>query len=190
LAPNSKQLKAALVLWLVTYLETGSMKQARAVPHAPPNAKSIILRRLKATGGLDARPSTGRRRRFTDAVCQAALKALSTHPRDQLTLGELLERVKGKVPLPANANVANFSKYLRKYVHTKGLYINTTSRATIFLLQQHDFKQRVAFCRRALRQHIDQALPNIVFIDETVIEEAPHPGGEHTCSGGLRVVRL
>jgi hypothetical protein len=177
-SPNSHAYAKRLLKWLITYVETGDQHLAEQESQAGSGAKRVILERLRARGTVAAAHSPGRPRKFNEDVCAMALKLLEKHDGQQLTLIGLLSLLVDEGYLDAGANRDAFSRRLRQHVKEQGMYMNTTSTSTVFLLAEQDKAERVKFCKDALQLLNTTSLDDIVFVDETTVEECPHPKGE------------
>lgn len=175
--PSSHNYEEKLVQYVIAYLTTADEQAAQRASGLGATAREICIKRLKAHGTLAAMPSTGHPLKYTPEVCQLAIQILEEHDGEQLTLTRLLELLvdAGVVQPPTDRD--NFSRHLRAYVHTQGRYIDTTSIHTIFLLARTDCMPRVDFSTAAQELLKDRQLEDIVFVDETTWEEAPHPKG-------------
>lgn len=180
--PNSKELTAKLHEWLLIFLKTGKKhvadQQVKRLGTAIVDAKKIIIKRLTRRGSLEPAKSTGRPVKYDHSVMQRALALLEEHSTECLTLTSLLALLveEGAVEEPVDSD--NFSSHLRAYVRGIGMYINTTSTCTIFLLNSADYKERLAWCKLAAEELQRAKLTATVFIDETTLQASPHPKGK------------
>jgi hypothetical protein len=169
-----------LVKWLLIYLRSGVLDQANKDSGLGPTARATVIRRLEAHGTLDAMPPPGRPVKFTADVCAHAVELLAEHDGEFLTLRMLLSLLVEEDWVDSKAHVDTFSKHLRKYVRAQGMHINTTCTSTVFLLAQQGWQPRVKFCREALALLERTPLDQIIFVDETTVEECPHPKGKRS----------
>lgn len=177
--PCSHEYELQLRAYVTHILSTADDRKALRATGLSASAREISIRRLTENGTLAARPSTGRHPKYTDAVCERALEILEEHDGEQLTLTHLLQLLEAANVVETPTDRSNFSTHLRDYVHAHGRYINTTCDHTIFMLARTDHKPRVDFCTAALELLGTRSLEDVVFIDETAWEEAPHPKGRH-----------
>lgn len=178
-APNSHEYQDQLTQWLITYLLTRDEAAALEASGLQHNPTRIIIRRLRTTGSLAAVKPSGRPVKYNAEVCERALQLLEQHAHEQLNLTELLGLLEAEGAVASPTDVDNFSSHLRQHVHEEGGHINTTSTTTIFFLAAADFGKRLSFSTFWRQQLISTSLDCIVFIDETTVEEAPHPKGGH-----------
>jgi hypothetical protein len=175
---NSKEYEGKLVKFLIEYLSIDDFQLACEKTGVSRKVKEIIVARLNKTSTLAAVPSPGPPVKYTDYVCQCALDILAENPDAQLTLQELLGMLEEEMVVDPPTNRDTFSKHLKDYVASTGGFINTMSRKTIFFLASNDHSLRVRFCKEAVKVFKDKRLSDTAFIDETIVEESPHPKGE------------
>jgi len=187
LAPNSHELEARLAKFTEILLRTNDEGRAVHESGAGPNARAIAARRLAATGTLAARPPPGRPPKYNDEVCCRAFQLLGEHDGEQLTLIQLLALLLDEGTVEAPGDVDNMSSALKKYAAQHGYHIHTTFNSTTFFMRESDWEARVRFCRQHLALLQDpRNLARLIILDETTVEECPHPKCECYCWGWLR----
>lgn len=144
-----------------------------AVPEAGRNVRKVMRRRHSDHGDFEARSPPGRPRKYDDNVCARAVELLQRH---HVNLKHLLSMLEDE-GLVVDGDRDTFSLNLRKYCKKNNLHLNTTCRATTFMVLDKNKKNRVLECTQALAmlQGIHGiSLRDIVFIDETQCDSAPH----------------
>jgi hypothetical protein len=82
----------------------------------------------------------------------------------------------GKLGPPVNPQ--KFLAAFRRYLQRKGTPLTVNSTGTKFLLTEGDKKLRIKFAQQMLtllKMHSKDGVLKCVFVDETTLEESPHP---------------
>lgn len=131
-----------------------------------------------AVGHLGGAERTGRPRKFTPAVLDRALCLLIEDPHALMTGKQLLERVKEEGHVDRSACVSTFLRRLKEHVGSQGHRLITNSTKTIFYITPKDAKEREQFSAAMMKELEQVDLSTLIFIDETQLEESPHPKGK------------
>lgn len=166
--------------YIVTHLRTGSDAQARHASGLKKNAKKSIIKMLEERGTIADAPRSGRPQRYSEALMRQAVKILVESKGKLLTGHKLLDIMIARHLTEANADVGHFMRQFRAYVTSIGHKLVVNSTRTIFLLTAEDVSLRVMFAQRMLSMLANQPPKMLIFVDETILEEAPHPKGTFT----------
>jgi hypothetical protein len=177
LPPNSKLRDAAYNRFLTKRAQGHSEAAASEAAGLRTRGALLVARRLKLNGGVAAKKSPGRPRKYTAAVCKRAFQLAKRHAAEQPTLTDVLRLLVDEGTLSEPVDRGNFSRHLRQWVHSNRMYINTTSTKTVHMLTKTDRAQRVAACKKMQKTLKDVPLDSIWFVDETTWEECPHNKG-------------
>lgn len=171
------------VAYVVAFFQTCSQAVARRVSGLGKHAHSRIIAMLVATGGLKGAERTGRPRTFPAVVLEAACCMLVENPFKFMTGKQLLSRLKEEGYVDQGASDRTFVPRLREYVLKQGHKLITNSTKTIFYITVNDAKAREQYARDMLEElQLEGRLRMMIFVDETQLEESPHPKGKMVCT--------
>ena len=170
--------------YLATYLKTHSRKKACEESGLSRHAWGRILKMLETRGSISDAPRSGRPSLYTRAVMDKAVQILVENGEELLTGQMLLEIMITLGLLPEKSDVVTFMRHLCDRVTSIGHKLVVNSTRTIFMLTAADVITRVKFAADMLAELEYQPLDMIIFIDETTLEEAPHPKGKFILGDG------
>ena len=174
--PTKSQLCRAK--YLVTYLRTNSDAQAQHASGLKKNAKRRITEMLEERGTISDAPRPGRPRLYTKALMRKAVQILVENKAMLLT-GTMLLQVMISMGLASeHADVDTFMLRFCECVTSIGHKLVVNSTNTIFLLTANDVTLRVMFATKMLGVLASTPLEMVIFTDETILEESPHPKGK------------
>jgi hypothetical protein len=126
---------------------------------------------------LDA-PRSGRPRLYTKALLGKAVEILVENKAELLTGHMLLELMVSMGLVRESVDVGTFMKKFRRFVTSIGLKLVVNNTNTIFLLTAQDIILRLKFAQHLKAELVHKPLEMVIFVDETTLEEAPHPKGK------------
>jgi hypothetical protein len=150
-------------------------KLARDKAGLGPHAPARIAKLFHETGMLADRPRSGRPRSYTPGVFAAVQAELAAHSGRMYTAPTLVNHLKKKRILHQGANADSFLRVWHKHLHREGKKLTAASTSTRFYLTAEDQKDRVRFARAMLRCLRGGDISQCIFVDETTLEENPHP---------------
>jgi hypothetical protein len=174
----AKQEKQRLV-YTIDYLEHGEKQKAAQVSGLTSrNAFTRIIGHLKKYGRFGEAVHERERLKFTDAAMQAAVDTLTDISSGYMNTQQLLQELQTQGILPAQTNATHFREALQQYLQERDMFL-AVGKTTIFRITDKNAKERVAFVRQYIPLLEKWGLENVVIVDETTIEESPHPKGKH-----------
>lgn len=177
--------------YVIARLEGASDKKAyrRAGYRCSPLKR--ILSALRERHTIEHAPRSGRPSIFTESVMAAALDLLLEHEYDRMKGSGLCQLVVDEGWLKEPVDRQNFTAHFISYLKGLGYHPRTNAHNTIFFLKACDMPQRVDFCTSAQDELTHAAIVNFFWVDETTVEECPHPKGEpcggHVCTAKAHV---
>jgi hypothetical protein len=176
--PMAHQEEQRLV-YAIDYLQHSDKKSAAKVSGLnSPNAHKRVLDHLKQYGRFGEATHVRERSKFTNAVMQAAVDILTETSSGYMNTHELLCELDAQGILSKDSDHAHFRAALRDYLQTLGLWLSV-GHQTIFRITDTTAEERLAFVKEYRPKVEGWKLENVVIVDETTIEESPHPKGTH-----------
>jgi hypothetical protein len=126
-------------------------------------------------GGLP-RPSS-----YTPGVFTAIQAELAAHSGRMYTTTTLVNHQKKKRSLHQGTNTGYFLLVWPQHLHREGKKLTAASTRTPFYLAAKDQKDRVRCARAMLRCLRGGDINQCIFLDETTMEENPHPKSGNVC---------
>lgn len=169
--------------YVATFMQTGDKKAAMTASGLGKRAHDSITAMLVENCDLYDRPRSGRPPKYTDEVMHRAYQILVEEAEELLTGTELLARLVAAGVVDSPADPDTFLRHLHQYVRSLGHILIVNSTRTTFFLTANDVVERVCFASRLHglltgpnpEWHLDMA----IFIDESTLEEDPHPKGRN-----------
>lgn len=173
---NAGEKKRAV--YILVFLQTADTKLASRVSGLSRLSHSRIINMFRERGNALDAPRSGRPLAYTDAVMQEAMATLVGH-RGVMNGPELHQQMIEKGVVHPSADRQRFLSGLRKHVREEGFQLIANCTKTVFYISQQDERDRLAFAKEvlALLRH-ELSLKSIWWIDETSIDEDPHPKGK------------
>jgi hypothetical protein len=171
---SAGQKKRAKYLWVL--LETGSAKEAAAKSGLGEHAKSRVQAMLAEKGTIEDAPRSGRPLIYTNEVLKVAVQILVDWENGFATGQQLIKKMVSQELVPHNSDVDNFLCHLHVYARALGHMLVVNSTKSIFFLRIDDVVDRVKYAH-AMTEVLKtkDALDMLIFVDETTVEESPHP---------------
>lgn len=165
--------------YLLTLLQTGNESKARKTSGLTRKAHQRILDMMAKRGSFMDAPRSGRPAVYQEATLEGAQDFLITFDKGYLTGTQLHQLLVEKGMIHSSANVNVFMRHLRKHVESQGQKLIANSVKTTFFISNSDAADRVAYARTMMEQlRSSKSLEQFIFVDETTLEESPHPKGE------------
>jgi hypothetical protein len=137
---------------------------------------------LETRASISDAPRSGRPPLYTKGLMRRAVQILVEN-EDELLTGTMLLEIMIRLGLVGqHADVDTFMSHLRTYVRAIGHKFVVNSTSTIFMLTADDVVKRVQFAVGEQEKLEGQSLDMAIFVDETTLEETPHPKGKLVCS--------
>jgi len=177
--PLSKRLE-----WVYHFLKTGSEGQANKLAMTGRGYRARLVRHIEATGSLDDKPRSGRPPEYSVPAMEEALRLLKAHEDDLLTMKDLHRLLVSKGILKERSTTKTFSQHFKSCVASLGHRLTVNSTSTLPFLRATDKPERVKYCKAMLAVLKYRPLEDFWFVDETTVEESPHPkGAQPHCRG-------
>ena len=146
-------------------------------------AHTRMIQMLARQGNLSSGPKSGRPLSYKDNEMEAAYD-LQCNQTEVLLMGvSLLKQLIEDVLLHTEASPQRFLEHLKAFIMRKGNKLITNSTRTTFFLAKGDIKLRLSFAGDMLKDLETRKLTSLVFEDEVLLEEGPHPKGENNIVG-------
>lgn len=174
------------VQYVITFMQTGSKAKALKASGLGRNAHERIIKLLVNNCSLEDSPRTGAGKRYTEGILQQCLTVLIEDTTGLMTGVLLHSMCLANGVLWKGSDIKHFLLSLKAYVHKLGHKLNTRSESSTFFLASSDFKLRVDFAKELIEDSNNpDCLRYWIFVDETTVEESPHPKGTTTapCEG-------
>lgn len=122
-------------------------------------------------------PRSGRPAVYTADMMEAAYDVLVNNEGSLLTGKQLQQKLVQEGLLHPNSDSGAFMSHLRQYIESQGHRLITNSTQTTFFLARSDVSARQAFVNTMMEELRSTSLESIIWADETILEECPHPKG-------------
>ena len=129
--------------------------------------------------GGSPRPSS-----YTPGVFAAIQAEVAAHSGHMYTTTTLVHHLKKKRSLHQGANAGSFLLVWHQHLHREGKKLTAASTRTPFYLTAKDQKDRVRCAHAMLRCLRGGDINRCIFVDETTMEENPHPKSGNVCMHG------
>ena len=173
--------EAKRAAYLIAISRGASKLQARVMAGLGPHAPQRIQRLYDQTGGLRDRPRSGRPSYYTPQLLQAAERVLHEDDSKLYTAATFTAMLIHRGILQEGANKRAFMRAWSRYLRKQGKQLTGSSTETSFLLTMDDAKERVKYAQDMLQLLKDGDVQRCIFLDESTLEENPHPkSGMHS----------
>ena len=161
--------------YLEARLAGKSRKQACKEAAIARSTSYRVEARLADTGCLDDRPRPGRPRRYTPELLRLATQLLVEDGARLHSLPTIMALLRERGVVAGPAKMDRFAAAWKKYVREQGAELLTRSTGTQLLLTSKDAQARVQFAKEMQAIISQHGLLKCIFVDETTLEEFPHP---------------
>jgi hypothetical protein len=166
-------------LYILAFLQTGQASFARKVSGLSRMAHQRIVSMIAARGHAFDVERPGRPVTYHPAILEAACNFLVTHQESFLNGSQLRQKLVQEGILHASSKRDIFMQHLRECVMSRGHRLITNSVKTTFFISRSDSAVRLEYAHAMLEMlRNTKSIDNLIFIDETTLEESPHPKGE------------
>jgi hypothetical protein len=175
---NARERKRAQ--YLLAFLQTGSQAKAERLSGSSCKMHERIIKLLIDTGDIYDRKSSPKPTKYTPQVMQRVYNVLTDKKAPRLTGRKLMKKSKEEGTLHQTAERKAFMKRLHATVRSKGHRLSTNSTENTFYITKKDEGDRMKYSHHLLNllQQSPDVLSGLIFVDETTLEEAPHPKGK------------
>ena len=169
--------------YVLAFLQTSSKTCSQKESGLSLKAHTRIIQMLARQGSLSSGPKSGRPLSYTENEMEAAYDLLCNQTEVLLTGVSLLKQLIEDGLLHTDASPQRFLEHLKAFIMRKGHRLITNSTRTTFFLAKGDIKLRLSFAGDMLKDLEKRKLTSLVFEDEVLLEEGPHPKGENYIVG-------
>lgn len=170
---NQNETKRINLLWALTTERT--RKQACTQAGVSLLAPSRIAKRYRETGSIEDRPHPGRKPIYTPEVLQRANEVAAALPPRLCTTARVLQALVQEQEVHEGGNTQAFRRAWKRHNRAQGVHMNTTDTSTAPFISKSDVNIRWRYAAHMLQLLNGPEAPDVNFIDETTVEEFPHP---------------
>lgn len=163
--------------YILDFLQTGSVPHACKVSGLSRHAHQRIVQMFAEKGHFFDSPRPGRPVIYTEEMMRAAYDRLLDDQEGSMTGKRLRGKLVEDGVLHATADMDTFMQHFKQYVVERGHTLTITSTSTEFYIAVPDVKARLDFARTMTQELRDRSLNHLIWADETILEEYPHPKG-------------
>lgn len=152
--------------------------------HAPRTRHQLqyhkrLIAHLTENGSFAEAPHHRAPDKFTDAVMAKAQETLLSKAEGTFTTATLVAALQSSGVLQPPTDEHNFLKHFKIYLSSQDLTLTVGDTSTIFRITEKTSGERLTWAKNVCELMEDpDVLQQIVFADETIWEESPHPKGE------------
>ena len=165
-------------VFVLVFLQTRSKSKAEKASGLSVKALGRIITSLAEHGDIREGQRPGRPLTYTQEVMEAAYTALVEWEEGYPTGPDLMQKLVEKGILERTVDDGLLLQHLKRHVKSMGHILIVDSTKTVFFLTATDVVARVMFANMMITRLGGRAPDFIIFIDETTLEESPHPKGE------------
>lgn len=163
---------------ILAFLQTGSKAFACKTSGLSRMAHQRIIQMFIDRGHAFDSERSGRPMAYTAPIMEAGYATLISNEEGCLNGKQLQQKLVKEGVLHPSSDVDVFLRHLHQYVKGQGHRLITNSVKTTFFITLSDVAARVAYAHAMLDElKASKALDNIIFVDEVIVEESPHPKG-------------
>lgn len=130
---------------------------------------------------MNDRPHTGRPRTYNAELLDKATEVFLEHDGVLYTATEFAALLEKHQILHRPYKVAAFMRRWKEHLKSQGHTLRPRYTGTMFLICKEDQPKRVAFATKLLQLLKERGINSCVFVDETTIEQSPHPKSGRPC---------
>lgn len=164
-------------IWVLVFLQTGSVSKAGKTSGLKGKAHKRIIQMFKDRGSILEHARSGRPVKYTPTLMETAYDILISNEDKRFTGTQLKRLMIEEGLIDSKSDIGVFMQHLRQYVQSQGHRLITNSTKTTFFLSVGDLTQRLSFAYKLKAQALRQTMDMFIFVDETTLEEGPHPKG-------------
>lgn len=165
-------------IFILAFLQTGSEHKARRASGLSSKALDRIIDSLAEHGDFRERPRSGRPVTYSPVVMEAAYQLLVDWEEGFPTGPALMQKLVEQRMLERIVDVDCLLGHLKHHVRAMGHILIVDSSKTTFFLTVTDVVCRVKFAHLMADELCRHPADMVIFVDETTLEESPHPKGE------------
>jgi len=172
-------------IFTLVFLRTGSESEAMKASGLGSKALGRIIHSLEDHGDLRERPRPGRPVTYNTEVMDTAYQLLVDWEEGYPTGPALMQKLVEEGFLEHTVDVDLLLAHLKHHVRGMGHVLIVDSTKTTFFLTATDVVSRVKFAHSMAEELRRHPADMVIYVDETTVEESPHPKGEvHVWIGG------
>lgn len=174
----------ARAIYLASFLETcgDETAAARESGLTDPRTRLSLAKLLRETYGLADRPRPGRPRKYAVQHCAAAQERILSGPTPVMSAAQLVGDLQAAGSAPADACPEGLTRNLRQHLASQDLSLAFGERSTTLGISKEQASGREEWCVKYLPTFSDpKELEACVVVDETTVEESPHPKSVGEC---------
>ena len=172
---NATELKRAR--YILDFLQTKSESHAQHVSGLSRHSHQRIIQMFIEKGHFFYGQHPGRPVAYTKDVMESAYDLLVGSEGSSMTGRLLREKLIRAGVLPVTSDIDTFMRRFKQYVEERGHRLITNSVNTTFFISRPDMAERLKFATYMVRELKTRSLNNLIWEDETILEEYPHPKG-------------
>jgi hypothetical protein len=165
-------------VFVLVFLQTRSRSKAEQASGLSKKALGRIIDSLAQHGDIREGQRPGRPLTYTQEVMEAAYTALVEWEEGYPTGPDLMQKLVDKGILERTVDDDLLLQHLKRHVKSMGHILIVDSTKTVFFLTAPDIVGRVTFANMMISRLAGRTPDFIIFIDETTLEESPHPKGK------------
>ena len=156
--------------------ENVPVRVAKKLAHQYRGVGRNIRRLTRETGDICDRPKSGHPIRYDAELLDKATALLVEQEEELHNIPSFVAELELQGVLVKPYDPRAFMTAWKERVKEQGHFLNTESTRSLFLICKKDAPTRVRFARDMLELLEDpDAIDRLVFVDETTIEQSPHP---------------
>lgn len=177
--PPMPEQEAKRVRFAIEFLRTGSdAAAAKFSGLSERHTRTRLADRLAKSGSFSEAPHPRESPKFTELVMVAAKSFMLGADEVRYTCSDVVAHLLALDLLEPPVNHTNFLKHFKEYLAEHGETLVVGSRKMVFQITPAAAKQRMTLTQQRLQELGSQyQLTDIIFEDETIFEEGPHPKG-------------
>lgn len=164
--------------YVLAFLQACDKVVTEAASGLSHHAHRRIVKMIAKTGVYSDGDRPGRPCLYTDEEMEAAYNTLAKQKCGKMNGMELLKELKAERLLHPTAEPKRFLQHLFAYIKKKDHILITNCTKTTLSISEADAQARVTYSEGWLAQLRKTPLESIVFADEVILEESPHPTGK------------
>lgn len=166
--------------YILAFLQSGSVAFACKASGLSRMSHQRIVQMIAERGHAFDSSRSGRPVVYSAAIMEPACEKLINSDEGYLNGKQLQHKLVSEGVLHPSSDVDTFMRHLKQHVASQGHKLIVNSVKTTFYIKQSDKKHRMAYAQAVLDLlRTSKSLANLIYTDEVILEESPHPKGEH-----------
>jgi hypothetical protein len=165
-------------VFILVFLQTGSESEAMKASGLSSKALERIIHSFADQGDFRERQRPGRPVIYDADVMEAAYQYLVEWEEGYPSGPALMHKLVDEDILEHTVDVDILLDHLKRHVRAMGHILIVDSTKTTFFLTATDVVSRVKFAHLMVEELRSHPADMVIYVDETTLEESPHPKGE------------